>query len=307
MPPVNPRMPPLRPTHRAPARAPILVALALLPHLPAMAALDLASLWDFSAPALAEQRFRAALADAKGDDRLILTTQIARTHGLRRDFEAARRVLAEVEAPIRHAGAEARVRYQLELGRSWASATHPPASQTDDARARARGAFDAAWALARENRLDSLAIDAIHMLAFVDTAPEDQEKWAREALAVVESSTQPAARRWEGAVRNNLGYALHQRGRHAEALAEFERALAVRQREGKDPEIRIARWMVAWTLRALGRADEALAMQLQLADDCERAGQPDPYVFEELEVLYRTRGEVARAEDYAARRRALKP
>lgn len=270
-----------------------------------MAAIDLDALWDFSSPATSEQRLRAALADARGDDRLILQTQIARSFGLRRDFDTARQLLAEIEAPARSAGPEVRVRYQLEWGRSFASATHAPESQTPESRARARSAFETARTIARDNGLDALAIDAIHMLAFVDTAPADQIKWAREALAVVESSTQPAARRWEGSIRHNLGYALHQSGRYPEALAEFERALAIRERGKNEAAKREARWMVAWTLRALGRADEALAMQLALADECERAGEPDPYVFEELEILYRARGDAAKADDYARRRKAL--
>ncbi len=281
------------------------LAAALAIGLPAMAAIDVDALWDFSSPAKTEQRLRTALADARGDDRLIVQTQIARTFGLRQDFDAAKRLLAEIAEPVRTAGPEARVRYQLELGRSDASATHPPPTQTPESRARARAAFEAARAIARDNGLDALAIDAIHMLAFVDTAPADQVRWAREALAVVQTSTQPAAKRWEASVRHNLGYALHQSGRYTEALAEFERALAIREHGTNAAARREARWMVAWTLRALGRADEALAMQLALADECERAGQPDPYVFEELEILYRDRGDAARADEYAQRRRAL--
>jgi hypothetical protein len=53
-------------------------------------ALELAPLWNFSDPAASEQRFRAALESTRGDDALILQTQIARTHGLRGDFARAR-------------------------------------------------------------------------------------------------------------------------------------------------------------------------------------------------------------------------
>ena len=142
------------------------------------------------------------------------------------------------------------------------------------------------------------------MLAFVDTDPADQLAWGLRALAVLEGSAQPAARRWEGSLRNNVGSALHQQGRYAEALAQFELALAFRERVGDAEPIRVARWMVAWTLRALGRLDEALAMQLRLERECEAAGAPDPYVFEELEILYRARNETTRADTYAERRKA---
>jgi len=89
-------------------------------------ALDLAPLWNFSDPAASEQRFRAALATASGDDALILQTQIARTYGLRGDFETARRILHEIEPRLATAGAEARVRHALEIGRTYASAAHSP-------------------------------------------------------------------------------------------------------------------------------------------------------------------------------------
>lgn len=265
-------------------------------------AIDLAALWDFNRPDVSEQRFRKALEQASGDDALILQTQIARTYGLRKAFDKARSVLKAVEPHIGAAGDEARVRYQLELGRTYASATHPPEMETAENKARARAAYEAALATARKAGLDGLAIDAIHMLAFVDTAAADQLKWAQEALAVVNASSQPAAKRWEASIRNNLGYALHQLGRYDEALSQFRLALAIRERGSNAEATRTAHWMVAWTLRALKRADEALAIQLRLEREGDAAGQPDPYVYEELEALYRARGDEARARHYAGLR-----
>jgi len=268
-------------------------------------AIDLAPLWNFSDPAASEQRFRAALASARGDDVLILQTQIARTYGLRGNFARAREILDGIEPALHSAGAEVRVRHALELGRSWASATHPDASQTPDAKARARAAYQRAFELAQAAQLDGLAIDALHMLAFVDTAPADQLKWGQRALALVETSPQPAAKAWEASLRNNVGLALHQLGRFDEALAQFQRALVLRER-GTDAEAtRIAHWMVAWTLRVLGRADDALAIQLQLERECDAARAPDRYVYEELELLYRARGDADRARSYADKRGAL--
>ena len=288
---------------RRPFTAAFLLSLAM-----SATAVDLAPLWDFNDPAASEQRFRAALASAQGDDVLILRTQIARSFGLRRDFERARAELAAIEPQIAGAGPEARARFALETGRSWASATHPPETQTDEARARARAAYEAALATARDGALDGLAIDALHMLAFVDTAPADQLKWAQAALDVVDGSSQPAAKRWEASLRNNLGYALHQLGRFEPALTQFRLALALRERQGDAGSIRVAHWMIAWTLRALKRPDEALVIQLRLEHEGDAAGQPDPYVFEELEILYRERGDEQRAQHYAQRQApAVKP
>lgn len=265
-------------------------------------ALDIAPLWDFSRPEVSEQRFRDALQKATGDDALILQTQIARSHGLRGNFATARQVLGSIEPGIKAAGYEARTRYELELGRTFASATHPPEARTRENHERARTHYEAALAIAREGKLDGLAIDAIHMLAFVDTAPADQLKWGRAALAVVEASSQPAARRWEGSVRNNIGVALHGLGRYDEALEEFRRALAIRERDGNAQSIRVAHWMVAWTLRSMNRIDEALAIQLRLESENAAAGTPDRHVFAELEALYRAKGDTARAQEYAKRK-----
>lgn len=280
-----------------------LVLAALLTGAPRAMAIDLEPLWDWHDPALSESRFRAALATAKGDDALILQTQIARTYGLRRDFARAREILRNMEPRLAQAGAEPRIRHALELGRTYASAAHPKESQTPEAKARARALYARAFELARREKFDGLAIDALHMLAFVDTEAAEQLKWAQEALAVAEASSQPAAKKWEASLRNNAGTALHRLGRYEEALAQFEQALALRRRGSDAAATRVAQWMVAWTLRSLGRLDEALRLQLELEREWDAAGKPDPYVFEELEHLYRAKGDAHRAGHYAARRR----
>jgi hypothetical protein len=86
-------------------------------------AIDPAPLWDFSKPEVSEQRFRAALETATGDDALVLQTQIARTYGLRRDFSTAQDILRSVAKDIPTACSEVRTRYGLELGRTYASAS----------------------------------------------------------------------------------------------------------------------------------------------------------------------------------------
>ncbi len=264
-------------------------------------AVDLSSLWDFSRPDVSEQRFRAALLTASADDALILRTQIARSLGLRRDFERAREELRAVAKELDRAGAEARTRYFLELGRTYASAAHPAELQTPQASELARSAYRQAIELARTASLDGLAIDAIHMMAFVDTDAADQLTWAEEALRIVESSTQPAARRWEASIRNNLGHALHQLGRYDEALVQLRQAVAIRERGTSAEATRTAHWMVARTLRAMGRVDEALKIQLRLEREADLAGKPDHYVFEELRLLYASKGEPDRARHYEDR------
>jgi tetratricopeptide (TPR) repeat protein len=266
--------------------------------------LDLSALWDYRDPAGSEQRFRAALETASGDDALVLRTQIARSYGLRRDFDHARELLAALEQDLPGAGSQVRARYWLELGRSYSSATHDEASQTEEVRAAARGAYQRALDEARAGGLDALAIDAVHMMAFVDRAPEDGVRWADTGLEIALGSGQPEARRWEASLRNNRGVALGELGRHAESLAEYERALALVGDSGDTTRVRIAQWMVASALRALGRLDEAKALQLRLEREWDADGEPDPYVFEELEAIFTAQGDTERAAHYAGRRQA---
>jgi tetratricopeptide (TPR) repeat protein len=268
-------------------------------------AIDVSSLWDFNKPEISEERFRSALSTASGDDVFILQTQIARTYGLRSDFSTAQQILADMEPQIQYAGVEAKVRYYLESGRTYSSATHSPESQTDEVKELARTAFKQAFELAQNAKLDDLAIDALHMMAFVDTVPEKQIEWNLQALALAQSSSQPDAKKWEGSLHNNTGYALHLLGRDEEALSEFKLALAAREREGNPERIKIAHWMIAWTMRSLGRLNEAVEIQLRLEKEWDQAGDPDPYVFEELELLYQALGEEDKVEYYATRRKAI--
>jgi tetratricopeptide (TPR) repeat protein len=267
--------------------------------------IDVSTLWDFNNPELSEERFRSVLSTASADDALLLQTQIARTYGLRRNFSQARQILSDIEPQIQSASIETKVRYYLELGRTYSSATHPPESQTAEDRKLVRSAFMHAAELAQNGKLDSLAIDALHMMTFVDTAPEEQVEWNRKAMALMQSSSQPDAKKWEGSLHNNTGYALHLLGRYEDALAEFKQALAANERGGNPQKIRIAHWMIAWTLRVLGRLNDAVEIQLRLEKEWDEAGEPSPYVFEELELLYKALNNDEKAEFYAARRKAI--
>ena len=261
-------------------------------------ALNVDTLWDFDDPQLSEQRFREALEVAQGDTALILKTQIARTYSLRQDFAAAREMLSQLAGPLQGAGPEARVYAGLELGRTYASAAHTPDQLTAEDLERARGLYLDAIELATAAKLDALAIDAMHMMAFVDTDPKAQLAWGERALALARDSTDPKAQRWQASLLHNTGYALYQLGRYDAALVLFESASALRSQGTDANATHVAHWMVAWTLRALGRTDEALEIQLRLERERAAEGNPDVYVFEELALLYRAKGDAGRAAHY---------
>lgn len=266
------------------------------------ATLDVRALWDFGRPDVSEQRFRDRLATATPDEALILQTQIARTFGLRERLDDSRALLQSLRPQLASASAEARVRWYLEWGRTWASAVHDREKLPDADRETARSAFSTAADLARAAGLDALAVDALHMLPFTTADRRQDLAWNQEALAMALSSPQSDARRWEASLRNNLGITLNELGRHDEALVMLQQALAALQQQGAPVgRQRIGHWMVANTLRRLGRIDEALAIQQRLEVENAADGTPDAYVFEELALLHRARGETAQADAYAAR------
>lgn len=237
--------------------------------------MDVTPLWNFADPAASEAAFRDALMRAtNADDSLVLETQIARTMGLRRRFAEAHAWLDRVEPRLASAGAEPRVRYLLERGRTFRSAKEA---------AQARPLFESAVAQAAAARLDALEIDAMHMVALVEPATDAQLDWNRRALAKALASADPVAQRWQASLASNIGWTLADAGRHAEALASFEQALQARIRFGGKPaDIVAARWMVARTLRSLGRHADALAILEALEREGAAAGQPDGHVHAEI-------------------------
>lgn len=120
--------------------------------------------------------------------------------------------------------------------------------------------------LSEQRFRDYLAIDALHMMPFVETDKQSAWKWNQQALDVLVASMRPDARKWEGSLRNNTGYALYR----------------------------------------LGRYDEALAIQLRLEQESDAAGAPDQYVFEELVELYKAKSDTAKVGHYAARLQATR-
>jgi tetratricopeptide (TPR) repeat protein len=237
---------------------------------------DFDRLWDYDHPDSTEQRFREILPAARASQDagylVQLLTQLARCQGLQRRFPEAHATLDEAEAHLRADLVRARVRYLLERGRVYNSSGDPD---------QARPLFQDGWDLARFGSEDALAVDAAHMLAIVDSGSAAIE-WNRRAMSLAESSSDPKARKWLGSLYNNLGWTYHDQGDYAVALDLFEKAYDLRVEQKQPKETRIARWCVARTLRSLGRTDEALRIQQELAKEWEAAGEEDGYVFEEL-------------------------
>jgi tetratricopeptide (TPR) repeat protein len=234
---------------------------------------DLTALWDFSDAAGSEARFRAAADWTNGADRAVLLTQVARALGLQDRFEDGHTLLDTVAAEA--SDDEVVVRIALERGRLWNTAGEAGT---------ALASFHRAAELAGAARLAGLRLDALHMAA-IAAPPEERARLNREALEEARSSEDPAGRRWEASLLNNLGMALVDSGELEEAHEAFADAVAARERDNDVTGARVGRWMVGWVLRLRGRHDEALAVQRSLHAELTAAGEHDPYVEEELALL----------------------
>ena len=249
---------------------------------------QLDELWDFEDPAASEFRLRAAAAAARSVyDGGVWLTQVARALGLQRRFDEALAILDSLPGD----DPEVVVRHHLERGRVFNT-------RGDEAEA-SQPEFERAHELAAASGLEHLAVDALHMIAIV-VPPEEQGEWHDRAIAAAEAASDPRARQWLASLYNNAGWTRFELGHPEESLRLFEMALEERRRIGNERDIVIARWAVARALRGLGRTDEALAIQQELATASTGGGADDPYVQEELGECLLALGRPAEAQPHFA-------
>lgn len=236
--------------------------------------IDPRPLWDFDDPAGSETRLREAADASAGTERSAWLTQVARALGLQERYAEAHALLDGLDG-LDAADPEVTVRRLLERGRLLRSA---------GARESALPLFEDAAREARETALEVLLVDALHMRALC-VPVADQVEAHHLALEAARTCGDFTARDWDASILNDLGMVHADAGDHAAALAAFEEALEARIRIGDVARIRVARWMVAWSLRQLGHCEEALALQKALRTDLAADGQVDPNVEEEIGLL----------------------
>jgi tetratricopeptide (TPR) repeat protein len=254
--------------------------------------MDIEAYWEYSDPAQSEERFRQALETASSDERLELLSQIARTHGLRGQFDQAHALLDELERQLEGAGPRPRLRYLLERGRTYNSSGN---------RQRARGLFVEAWEQARSAGQEGLAVDAAHMLAITHSGTLEAIPWSERGLELARKSQDAKAQALIPAMLNNGAWDLFDQGRFEEALPWFEEAREEWVRRGQPKQMHIARWAVGRCLRALGRHAEALEIHRALETEGQVAGEADGFVFEEIGENLGALGQPEQARPYFAK------
>ena len=240
---------------------------------------DFDKLWNYNDIAGTELKFKELLAASAQKElsyQLQLQTQIARTFSLRGLFAEAHTTLDSVSKHLPAANGIAHLRYHLERGRAYNSA-----GKKEEAKAH----FEKAKTIAEELNEDFYLVDAIHMLAII--APLNESIILHQhGIIKAEGSQNESARNWLGALYNNLGWSYFDAGEYEKALSVFLRSLQWRESKNSAPEIFLAKWCIARTLRALNRVDDALKIQLALFEESTTTGTPDGYVHEELGELF---------------------
>lgn len=238
---------------------------------------DFDAWWDYQNPDATEEKFQELLKKPEVSENKSyhcqLLTQIARTKGLQRKFEQSHQTLDQAQQLIDDTHSVEQVRYLLERGRAFRSSGDPDA---------ARPLFHHAWELGNRLNEDFYAIDAAHMMAFVEP-PEKELEWNLKALDQVEKTKDEKAKKWAGSLYNNIGWTYHDAGEYEKALALFEKALDYQEQQNNIHRIHIAKWCLARALRSLDRIKESLKIQQVLLKDIESETVPDNgYVHEEL-------------------------
>lgn len=254
---------------------------------------DFDSLWNYSNPAKTCELFDDLIPAAKESGNteyfLQLLTQIARTQGLQDDFVEAHLTLDEVQEAITADTPVAKIRYFLERGRVFNSS-----KEKDNALVMFARAFE----LALEAKQDNYAVDAAHMLAIAESAPEKKMEWNLKAMTLAENSQDKKAQGWLGSLYNNTAWTYHDSQKYDQALELFKKALTFREERGEATAIRIAKWSVARTLRSQKKLDEAFEIQSQLKSELDQAGQKDVYVYEELGEIALALGKTDDSKEY---------
>jgi tetratricopeptide (TPR) repeat protein len=158
-------------------------------------------------------------------------------------------------------------------GRACAISSSAAAPSTRREIPRARHLFLDAVEDARKAREEGLEVDAMHMVAITWGEGEQGLEWNRRGLALAARSKDAKAKGLVPAMLNNSAWDLFAMHRYDEALEAFHEAERAWSRRGGPVQVAVAKWSVAFCLRALGRAPEALAILLPLA-----AAAPDARV-----------------------------
>jgi tetratricopeptide (TPR) repeat protein len=214
-----------------------------------------------------------------------LMARQARRAGLSGQFEDGHRILDEAEDLAGSPGDRARI--AIERGRLENSAGSPQSAVPF---------FLDAWNKASAAGDHDLAVDASHMLAIVCDL-EIAEQWTAKAFDYIDSHF--AGDHWRGVLHHNIGWTYFEANRFDDALESFRKDEAIRMVSGPPQTVKIARYAIVRTLRAMGRRGEAVELGERVVKEAEVAGDRAPYICEELAECHAALGNAQKAALFA--------
>lgn len=198
-------------------------------------------LWEFDDASRSESRFRAELAQGGPWDeteRAELLTQLARAIGMLGRYDEAASLLIDIPSEEMIVG----LRVLLESGRIMNSSGNPDA---------AIALFRQAAQIASATDQLFLQIDALHMLALVDTA--GCEQWTESAVRLAVASAEIRTRQWLVSLHSDLGWRRLEGGALASAFESFTEAANWAELLGTDQQREWTRIAVDDCRALLGR------------------------------------------------------
>ncbi|KAJ3413940.1 hypothetical protein HDV05_007308 [Chytridiales sp. JEL 0842] len=175
----------------------------------------------------------------------------------------------------------------------------------------------------RDEDLASNEIESMYLLALAESDVDEKVKRHQEAINIVERSEQKGIKSWSGDLENSLGWIYVDTERFDVGLECFEKAVKAREEELKavvktekdaekrkkkkvqcETKVRMAQWAVGYSLRSLGKLDEALEKQqaiLAQLEDSTSGANAYAAIHQELALIYN-----AKAKAELAKRHALK-
>ena len=213
--------------------------------------------WDYSDPISTRLKFIAMYHELKDSApesyQEELNTQIARTHSLNSEFDVAHNILDNIEKyPELKSHPQLYTRYLLERGRTFNSSGE---------KEKAYKVFEEAYKFSDAKDLDYHCIDAAHMMAIAAPNLGKKIESFQNGIKQAEATEETRAKKWLGALYNNLGWDFHENQRFDEALEIFQKAKDYHLEFGTEQTQFVASWTIARCLRSLKRNDEAMKIQ----------------------------------------------
>jgi tetratricopeptide (TPR) repeat protein len=239
---------------------------------------DIDGFWNFDNLPQTESRIQMML-PSEGPwkaEQVEALTQLAHAQVLQNKMPEAKATLIQAQQLIALLEPAERIRpeirWLLEQGRVFCLSMTP---------SKAIECFGQAWTLANKNNLTFFAIESALMLAITQPL-KSRQQWLEMALDLAEKATSEQCKLWLAQLYLMQGWHYFDVHRFDKALEFFEKSVARPRFPGDNQKVVVSKWSAARAIRALGRFDEAMAIQNSLLNELTEKGQENGHVYLEI-------------------------